>query len=94
MVLSASMLGLIIWAVLAARSGNVPAHRSAMLRAYAIGQGASTQTFLGIGWIALMGAEPVGLWRDVVMASAWCINLLIAEVVIGRAFVSRVAAFR
>ena len=87
--LSISMIGLIVWAVVALRTGNFPRHAAAMLRAYAIGQGASTQAFLGIVWMAAFGTELLGPWRDILMVSAWAINLLIAELLISRMFVSR-----
>lgn len=74
-----SMIGLIGWAVIAIRSRNIFSHRSAMLRAYAIGQGASTQTFVGIGWIVISGGEALGPIRDGMMVSAWALNLLVAE---------------
>ena len=53
-----------------------------MLRAYAIGQGASTQTFIGIGWMILFGTEATGLLRDAIMVFAWALNLIIAEALI------------
>ena len=43
------MIGFIVWAVIAIRSRNVFQHSASMLRAYAIGQGASMQAILGIG---------------------------------------------
>ena len=76
------MIGFIVWAVLAIRSRNVFQHSASMLRAYAIGQGASTQAFIGIGWMILVGTEATGPLRDVLMVSAWAINLLIAEALI------------
>ena len=88
-VLSLSMAGLIVWAVITIRLGNVPGHRAAMLRAYAIGQGASTQAVLGIGWMIVVGTEPEGALRDGIMLLAWALNLLIAEILISRVFVSR-----
>lgn len=78
-VLSLSMLGLIAWAVMAVRSGKIRQHGAAMLRAYAIAQGASTQAVLGIGWIILFAEEPEGAARDVLMVLAWGLNLLAAE---------------
>lgn len=81
-VLSLSMVGLIARAVVAIRSGHVPEHSAAMLRAYAIGQGASTQGFLGIGWLLAFGTEPSGLLRDGIMVFAWGLNLLTAELII------------
>ena len=87
--LSLSMVGLIAWAVIAIRSGNVLGHGAAMLRAYAIGQGASTQTVLGIGWLVAFGTEPMGSLRDGIMVFAWGLNLLIAEILISKVFAPR-----
>jgi len=92
MFLGALMAGLIVWSVAAIRARNIGAHSAAMLRAYAIGQGASTQTFLGIGWMVSLGSEPLGVERDVMMIFAWLINLLIAELVIRTMFSPRYAA--
>lgn len=86
MVLGVSMFGLIAWAVVAVRSGNVSGHGAAMLRAYAIGQGASTQALLGIVLMVVFNMDPAGPWRDVMMVGAWCINLSIAEFIISRRF--------
>lgn len=88
-VLSLAMCGLIIWAVISVRSRNVRAHGSAMVRAYAIAQGASTQAFLGIGWIVAVGTEPQGPLRDVIMVAAWGINLVAAEYLISKIFSPR-----
>ena len=85
-VIGSLMVGFIGWAVIAIRSRNVFQHRASMLRAYAIGQGASTQAILGIGWIIVFGTEPLGPLRDGLMVLAWGSNLLIAEVLIGRIF--------
>lgn len=78
-VLSLSMIGLIAWAVMAIRNRNHYQHSACMLRAYAIGLGASTQTFVGIGWMIFAGIEPQGLLRDFLMVFSWAINLLAAE---------------
>ena len=84
MVLGSLMIGFIGWAVIAIRSRNIFQHGASMLRAYAIGQGASTQAILGIGWIIVFGTEPLGPLRDGLMMLAWGLNLLVAEVLIGR----------
>ncbi len=76
------MISFIVWSVLAIRSRNVPQHSAYMLRAYAIGQGASTQTFIGIGWMILYGTEATGPLRDAMMVFAWAFNVLMAEVLI------------
>ena len=87
--LSLAMVALIAWAVIAIRSRDVAAHRAAMLRAYAIGQGASTQTALFLVTMGLFDTEPLGFSRDVLMVGAWAFNLAIAEFLIRRAFAAR-----
>jgi hypothetical protein len=74
----------IAWAIIAIRSRNLPAHRAAILRAYAIGQGASTQTALVLFAMILMQIEPLGFPRDLLMVGAWLVNLVIAELLIWR----------
>jgi len=82
MVLGTAMTGLIIWAVIAIKSRNAFQHGASMVRAYAIGQGASTQAVMGIAWIIAVGSEAVGPLRDGLMIFAWVLNLLAAEVFI------------
>ncbi len=82
MVLGTSMIALIIWAVIAIRSRKLFQHSASMVRAYAIGQGASTQTVLGIAWIIAVGSEAMGPVRDGLMIFAWVVNLLAAEIFI------------
>lgn len=91
MLLSLSMIGLIAWAVRAIRNRNHYQHSACMLRAYAIGLGASTQAFVGIGWMIFAGIEPQGLLRDGLMVFSWAINLLAAEWLIHK-FLRRVPA--
>ncbi|MBL4686955.1 MAG: DUF2306 domain-containing protein [Nannocystaceae bacterium] len=87
-VLGLAMLGLIGWAWVAIRKRGipqrVPRHGAAMIRAYAIAQGASTQAFLGIGWTLLSGASPRGPFRDGLMVFAWVVNFAVAEYAIGK----------
>jgi len=83
---SIAMAALIAWAIVAIRSRDVAAHRAAMLRAYAIGQGASTQTALFLVAMTLFDTEPLGFSRDILMVGAWGINLAVAELLIRRAF--------
>ncbi len=81
-ILSLAMIGLILRAVKAIYNRNHYQHSACMLRAYAIGLGASTQTFVGIGWMIFAGIEPQGLLRDGLMVFSWVINLLVAELLI------------
>lgn len=80
--LSISMMVLLVRAVLAIRSRRVSQHSAAIVRAYAIGQGASTQTIFGIGWLVATGSDASGLFRDLLMVSSWILNLLVAEFLI------------
>jgi uncharacterized membrane protein len=82
MVLGTVMVGLIVWAVVAVRARNIFQHSAAMLRAYAIGQGASTQAVVGIACIIAVGSEAVGPLREGLMIIAWGLNLLVAEIFI------------
>lgn len=82
MVLGTAMVGFIVWGVIAIRSRKIFQHRASMLRAYAIGQGASTQAVLGIAWIIAVGTEVMGPLRDGLMIFAWVLNLLVAEFLI------------
>lgn len=87
--LSLAMVAFIALAVVAIRSRNVNAHRAAMLRSYAIGQGASTQTALFLIAMIFLTAEPLGFARDLLMVSAWVINLVVAELLIRRVVATR-----
>ncbi|MDD9718637.1 DUF2306 domain-containing protein [Dinoroseobacter sp. PD6] len=87
--LSLAMVAFIVWAVVAIRARETAAHRAAMLRAYAIGQGASTQTALLLIGMIFMKTEPLGLNRDLLMVGAWAINLAVAELFIRRVFATR-----
>ncbi|WP_424970659.1 DUF2306 domain-containing protein [Dinoroseobacter sp. S76] len=80
--LSLWMLWLILRAVVAIRRRDIARHWAAMLRAVAIGQGAGTQTILGLGALLVTGQELLGFERDLMMGSAWALNLAIAEWVI------------
>ncbi|MXY33881.1 MAG: DUF2306 domain-containing protein, partial [Boseongicola sp. SB0664_bin_43] len=86
LLLSSAMLALIAWGVVAIRRRNFHAHGAAMIRAYAIGQGASTQAVFGIFWMILWGVELMGPARDIMMLAAWGVNLIAAEVVITARF--------
>jgi uncharacterized membrane protein YozB (DUF420 family) len=83
------MSAFIVSAVFAIRKGRVIAHGKAMIRAYAIGQGAATQAFLGLWVTALTDAALTGPLRDFVMLAAWGLNLLAAEIAIAAFLRSR-----
>lgn len=60
------------------RRKNIPAHRAWMMRAYALGQGAGTQAIIFIPYTLLIG-QPNQITRDVLMTTAWVINLALVE---------------
>lgn len=81
-ILGFAMIGLLGLAIIAVKARSFKCHGASMLRAYAIGQGASTQALLGIAWILSVGAEPTGFFRDCFMVFCWILNLLVAEALI------------
>ncbi len=81
-VLGISMVALIVFGWTSMRKRDTSRHISAMIRAYAIGQGASTQSLLGILWMLVTEQEAMGLKRDILMTAAWVINLTLAEFLI------------
>ncbi len=81
-IFSLAMIGLLGWAIIAIKVGSFGKHAASMLRAYAIGQGASTQAFFGMALIVAFGIEPTGFLRDCFMVSCWVLNLLAAEALI------------
>jgi hypothetical protein len=58
-------------------------HKAWMVRAYALGQGAGTQVLILLP-VTLMASPPTFIFRDVLMASAWGLNMVFAEWVIRR----------
>jgi hypothetical protein len=79
-VASAMVTSIIIgWSSILRR--NVARHEAFMIRAYALGQGAGTQVLVLGPWMIATG-ESRGLTRDLLMALAWAINIVVAEVII------------
>jgi hypothetical protein len=62
---------------------RIDQHRAWMVRAYALGQGAGTQVLILLP-VTLMAGAPTFIFRDVLMASAWGLNMVFAEWVIRR----------
>jgi uncharacterized membrane protein YozB (DUF420 family) len=76
-----AMIGSIVLSFTAIRRRDVRAHRAWMMRAYAIGLGAGTQTLtLMIG--EMIGGKPGEFSRALLMGLAWVINLGVAEWII------------
>jgi uncharacterized membrane protein len=73
----------ILLSVRAVWQRRIAQHRAWMVRAYALGQGAGTQVLILLPATLIVGA-PTFLFRDVLMASAWALNLVVAEWLIRR----------
>jgi uncharacterized membrane protein YozB (DUF420 family) len=73
----------IVVAVRAVLRGRINRHRAWMVRAYALGQGAGTQVLILLP-VSLTFGPPTHLLRDVLMTSAWVLNMALAEVFIRR----------
>ena len=78
-----SMALAILVSVRAVLRRRIAQHRAWMVRAYALGQGAGTQVLILLP-VTLLAGAPTFFFRDVLMASAWGLNVLIAEWIIRR----------
>ena len=80
----AGLAAALVTALVAVRRRDIPRHRAWMIRAYAIGMGAATISFIMLP-IYLITGEPVeGYAADLLFVLSWVINLSIAEWVIHR----------
>ena len=78
------MSGALIWALVAIRHGNVARHRAWMIRAYAVGMGAATISFIMLPIFLITGKAVQGYGADLLFVASWGINVAIAEWVIRR----------
>ncbi len=69
--------------VRAVMQGRIAQHKAWMVRAYALGQGAGTQVLILLP-VTLLAGAPTPLLRDVLMASAWGLNVALGEWLIRR----------
>jgi hypothetical protein len=83
MVVGLSMALAIVVSVRAVLRRRIAQHRAWMVRAYALGQGAGTQVLIMLP-VTLIAGEPTFIFRDVLMASAWVLNMVLAEWIIRR----------
>lgn len=66
---------------------RIAQHKAWMVRTYALGQGAGTQVLILLP-VTLLAGAPTFIFRDVLMASAWGLNVVFAEWVIRRRLLS------
>ena len=77
----------IIQSLVVLRKKSFSSHGKYMLRAYAIAQGASTQTFFSILWGLLTVYKLEGNNRDILMLSSWFFNMILIELFIHKSYV-------
>ena len=73
----------VIVSIRAVLQRRIAQHKAWMVRAYALAQGAGTQVLILLP-VTLMAGAPTFIARDVLMASAWGLNMVFAEWVIRR----------
>lgn len=74
-----------LWQAMATiRVRNIVRHRAWMIRAYALGIGATAVSFIMFPIYIATGAPPSGLLSDLLFVGAWIGTLLVAEVLIRR----------
>ena len=83
--LGSAMIVFVVLGVAAILRRDTVRHSSWMIRAYAIGQGASTQGLLLMP-LSIISEEPSGFPRDILMTFAWIINISVAEWIIQKMF--------
>lgn len=74
----------LILAMVAIRQGNVGRHRAWMIRAYAVGMGPATISFIMLPIFLVNGKAVEGYGADLLFVGSWAINIAIAEWVIRR----------
>ena len=77
----------VIVSIRAVLQRRIAQHKAWMVRAYALGQGAGTQVLILLP-VTLLAGAPTFIFRDVLMASAWGLNVVFAEWVIRRRLLS------
>jgi uncharacterized membrane protein YozB (DUF420 family) len=83
LVVGLAMAVAIALSVQAVLKGRIAQHRAWMIRAYALGQGAGTQVLLMLP-VTLIAGAPTFFLRDVLMATAWGLNVFVAEWIVRR----------
>lgn len=81
MVVGLAMTLTVIVSVRAVLQRRIAQHKTWMVRAYALGQGAGTQVLILLP-VTLLAGAPTFIFRDVLMASAWGLNMAFAEWII------------
>jgi uncharacterized membrane protein len=76
--------GALIRALIAIRRHDIVGHRGWMIRAYAIGMGSATISFIMLPIFLITGRAVEGYGADMLFVASWATNIAIAEWVIRR----------
>lgn len=74
----------LVLAMLAIRRRDIARHRDWMIRAYALGMGATAVTMVFFPIYAITGEPPTGLVADIAFLGAWTACVVLAEIVVRR----------
>jgi hypothetical protein len=74
----------LIMAMTAIRARDIPRHRNWMIRAYALGMGATLVSVVFLPIFLITGLPPMGLWSDVIFVGSWAACVVFAEFIIRR----------
>ncbi len=74
----------LICAILAIRRRNITKHRDWMIRAYALGIGATAVSMVFIPIYAITGEPPMGVLADIIFMGSWALCVGLAEYIIRR----------
>ncbi len=83
-----AMSASIVLALISIMKNDITSHRTWVIRAYALGQGAGTQVLVFIPFMLAMG-DVTDFIRDMLMISAWVTNSIFAELIIWRSITSK-----
>jgi uncharacterized membrane protein len=79
-----ALIAALVLGVAAARTRDMPRHRTWMIRAYAIGMGTGTVALVMFPIYLITGAPPMGLASDIVVVGTWLLNIALGEWVVRR----------
>jgi uncharacterized membrane protein len=74
----------LIFAMTAIRQHDFNRHRNWMIRAYALGIGATAVSLVFIPIFAITGEPPMGLVSDIAFIGSWAFCVILAEVIVRR----------
>lgn len=74
----------LVFAMSAIKARNFKKHRDWMIRAYALGIGATAISMIFIPIYAITGKPPTGLFADIIFIGSWALCVALAEYIVRR----------